>query len=310
MSRLVPTGRFTEHDTFESEEEEGRSLLRFVLAIKREIFSDHILMVASGLAFHAMLAVLPTLAAIAAVWQMVADPAVLDRALKAAEGLVPPAAADLASEFVTSVPEGFGLGLGLLLNIVFVLWTAQRSASGLISALNIVFDETEKRGRIRRILAGLGIAIGGVGFLLVSLAALAVLPVLAPRFESAGIESLSYLRWPLLGLAFFGGVGLLFSFGPSRRTAKWRPFTWGTFAATGLWLLISFGLNLYVTYAGSFGQLYGSISSVIVALLWFYLSALAVLTGAEIDVTLQQQKGDRPRNRLRQELRKHERRTR
>lgn len=292
--------------SFDPDPKKSRTLSRLAFAIKREIFSDHILMVASGLAFHAMLAVLPALAAIAAVWQLVADPAVLDRALNASAGPLPPAALKLAREFITSVPDGFGLGLGLFLNLVFVLWTAQRSASGLISALNIVFEETEKRGRLRRILAGLGIAVGGVGFLLVSLAALALLPVLAPHFQDAGLDSLSYLRWPVLALTFFGGVGLLFSFGPCRQTPKWKPLSWGTMAATVLWLLISFGLNLYVTYAGSFGQLYGSISSVIVALLWFYLSALAVLTGAEVDVTLQQQIEGRPHSRLKEELRSHE----
>ncbi len=282
------------------------TLFRVAVDIKREIFSDHVLMVASGLAFHAMLAVLPALAAIAAVWQMVADPALLDSALNASEGLLPPAALELAREFITSVPEGFGLGLGLLLNLAFVLWTSQRSASGLISALNIVFDETEKRGRLRRALAALGVAVGGVGLLLVALVALAIMPLILSRFPSTGLGNLSYLRWPLLGVAFFGGVGLLFSFGPSRRTALWKPFTWGTLAATVLWLLISFGLNLYVTYAGAFGRLYGSISSVIVALLWFYLSALSVLTGAEIDATLQERREGRSKPGLKRDLRSRE----
>ena len=175
-----------------------------------------------------------------------------------------------------------------------MLWTAQRSASGLISALNIVFDEQEKRSRTRRALAGLGIAVGGVGFLLVSLAALALTPIVASKLQSVGFANLAYLRWPLLGLAFFAAVGLLFSFGPSRERARWRPVSWGTPAATALWMLISFGLSVYVSHAGSFGRLYGSISSVIVALLWFYLSALAVLTGAEIDATLQQAREGRP----------------
>jgi membrane protein len=274
--------------------------------VKREIFSDHVLMVASGLAFHAMLAVLPVIAAIAAVWQIVADPAILEQALEQATGLLPPAMVELARNFITSVPDGFGLGVGLVLNLAFVLWTAQRSASGLISALNIAFDAKETRSRWRRALAGLGIAVGGVGYLLVSLATLALMPLLAPRMDATLLQQFAFLRWPLLGLAFFVGVGLLFSFGPCRKDPKWRPFTWGALAATLSWLLISFGLTVYVEYAGSFGQLYGSISSVVVALLWFYLSALSVLMGAEIDAALRQGKEGRRRSALKDQLRDSE----
>lgn len=99
------------------------------------------------------------------------------------------------------------------------------------------------------------------------------------------------------------GVGLLFSFGPCRKNPKWHPFTWGAVAATLSWLLISFGLTVYVEHAGSFGRLYGSVSSVIVALLWFYLSALSVLAGAEIDATLEQRKMGWQRSPLKDELR-------
>jgi membrane protein len=273
-------------DTQGSASSRTRRLLRVARDVKREIFSDHVLMVASGLAFHAMLAVLPTLAGITVIWQMVGDPALLDRALNTTEGLFPTSALALAREFTTSVPDGLGLGVGLLLNLAFILWTAQRSASGLISALNIVFDERETRSRVHRTLAALGIALGGMTFMLVALGALAVIPLVSSQFPGIGIGSVAYLRWPLLGLAFFGGVGLLFSFGPSRKTARWKPLTWGTLTATLLWMLISIGFNVYLGLAGSFGTLYGSISSVVIALLWFYLSALAVLIGAEVDATL------------------------
>lgn len=274
--------------------------------LKSEVFSDHVLMVASGLAFHAMLAVLPALAALAAVWQLVADPQVLERALDTIAGLLPSEAVGLARQFVTSVPQGMGLGLGLVLNLIFILWTAQRAASGLISALNIVFDETEKRGRVRRALAAFGIAVGGILFILVALMALALVPLLTSLLPDSGLGSLGYLRWPLLGAAFLVGVGTLFSFGPSRDLSQWRPLTWGSITATALWMIVSLGFSLYVAHAGSFGQLYGSLSAVIVALLWFYLTALAVLTGAEIDANLRDAHGHRRHSRLKDDLRSHE----
>jgi membrane protein len=280
--------------------------IRAARKLKSEIFSDHVLMVASGLAFHAMLAVLPTLAAIAAIWKLVGDPDALERALEAVTGFLPPETIELAREFITSVPGGLGLGLGLALNLIFILWTGQRAASGIISALNIVFDEKEKRSHMRRALAGLGIAVGGIGFILAAFGALALVPILNVLLPGTGLDQLGYLRWPLLGLAFLVGVGTLFSFGPSRNPAKWRPFTWGSLTATALWILVSLGFSFYVGSAGSFGQLYGSISSVIVALLWFYLTALAVLTGAEIDAMLQAGCEQQGRSSLKDELRSRE----
>jgi membrane protein len=277
-----------------------------VRKLRSEIFSDHVLMVASGLAFHAMLAVLPTLAAIAAIWQLVGDPAVLERALGTIQGFLPSDTVDLAREFITSVPKGLGLGLGLALNLCFILWTGQRAASGIISALNIVFDEKEKRSRTRRALAAFGIAVGGIAFILVAFGALALVPILNVLLPGTGLDQLAYLRWPLLGLAFLGGVGTLFSFGPSRKHAKWRPFTWGSLTAALLWMLVSLGFSFYVGSAGSFGQLYGSVSSVVVALLWFYLTALAVLTGAEIDAMLQAGCEQQGRSSLKDELRSRE----
>ncbi len=274
--------------------------------LKSEVFSDHVLMVASGLAFHAMLAVLPTLAAVAAVWQLVADPQVLERGLDTMTGLLPPEAVGLARQFVTSVAQGLGLGLGLALNLILILWTAQRAASGIISALNIVFDETEKRSRIRRALAAFGIAVGGIVFILVALMALALVPLLTAALPDSGLGHVGYLRWPLLGAAFLVGVGTLFSFGPSRDRRYWRPVTWGSITATILWMIVSLGFSLYVSHAGSFGQFYGSLGSVIVALLWFYLTALAVLTGAEVDANLQHSDGHRGRSRLKDDLRRHE----
>ena len=281
-------------------------LLGVARDLKSEVFSDHVLMVASGLAFHAMLAVLPTLAAIAAVWQLVADPQMLENALDTLTSLLPPEAVGLARQFITSVPQGLGLGLGLALNLIFILWTAQRAASGIISALNIVFDKTEKRSRVRRALAAFGIAVGGILFILVALMALALVPLLTAVLPNSGLGRLGYLRWPLLGAVFLVGVGTLFSFGPSRDRSQWRPVTWGSVTATALWLIVSIGFSLYVSHAGSFGQLYGSLSAVIVALLWFYLTALAVLTGAEVDANLQGLDGHRGRSRLKDHLRSHE----
>jgi membrane protein len=251
--------------------------------LKTEVFSDHLLMAAAGLAFHAIVAVLPALAAVAAIFQLLGDSAILERGLNAARGFLPSAAVELAREFITSVPNDLGIGIGLIVNLGIILWTAQRAADGLISALNMAFDVKEERDRLQRALAALAVAIGGFGFMLFSLAALTAGLVVDTWLTDTPLRHLAYLRWPVLGLALLLGLGILYSFGPNRRLERWQPITWGSAIATILWMLVSFGFSLYVKHAGSFGQLYGSLSSVVVVLLWFYFSAFTVLFGAEVD---------------------------
>lgn len=273
----------------------GALTLTCLKRLKREIIIDHVLIVASGLAFHAVLAVLPALAAIAAIWQLLAGPELLKRALESGDGLLPQGALDLAQEFTTSVAEGFGPGLNLLFACMLILWTSQRSASGLITALNIVFDRSERRPLLRRALVALGIACGGMIFLFLSLAALAIFPMLGPVVADNTSAWIVLFRWPLLAIGFWLAVGLLFSYAPHWAKPHWRPFSWGSITATVLWLCASWALSTYVSHAGAFGRFYGSISAVIVLLLWFYVSALAVLTGAELDALLQQRRRERAR---------------
>ena len=111
--------------------------------LRQEILSDHLLMVASGMAFHGVIGALPALGAVALVWKLLLGPETLEASVETSRTILPDGAADLMKEFVTSVPQGLGLGIGLMVNLLVILWSAQRAASGLITALNIVYEERE-----------------------------------------------------------------------------------------------------------------------------------------------------------------------
>lgn len=260
-------------------------------ALRREVFSDHLLMIAAGLALHGLLGALPALALAAALWGMVGDLSALQRTVAQVGGFLPDEAVGLIGEFVTDVPEGFGGGVALGVSLVVALWAAQRGAGGLITALNIVHDTVERRGRLRRMGVALLVALGGMTLLLLTLALLAVPPLLRAAWPDLPLLRLVSLgRWPALVLLFALGLGLLFRFAPSRERPERRWLSWGAVTGTLLWIAASYGLSLYVSHVASFGRLYGSLGAVVVVLLWFYLTAVSVLTGAEINALLSQRR--------------------
>jgi membrane protein len=218
------------------------------------------------------------------------------------------AAVALVVEFVTSVPEGFGFGLSLVLNLVVALWAAQRAASGLLTVLNIVYDEEERRGWLWREVVAIGIALATLALLIVSLALIGLPPLLAGRGGGGIAEFLTVLRWPALVLLFALAVGALYTYAPSRTRAHperhWA--SWGTVAATLLWVLASAGLSLYVSHARGFGVFYGSLGGAVVVMLWFYLTALAVLAGAEINALRQERARGRGEDPVKRALRDRE----
>lgn len=250
-----------------------------------EVLSDHTQTVAAALAFHAMFGVLPALAGAAALLGMVADPSMLRGPVQAgAERLLgDKAAVSVLVEFVTTVPQGFGLGVGLALNLVVVLWAAQRAASGLLTALNIVYDQTERRSWLQREGVAIVIALATFALLIVALALLALPPLLSGHVESGLLDIAAVARWPALVLLFALAVGALYTYAPSRVRPQRDWVSWGTAAATLLWVAASIGLSVYVSHAQSFGVFYGSLGGAVVLMLWFYLTALALLAGAEVN---------------------------
>lgn len=262
--------------------------MKWVREFKDEVLSDHTQTAAAALAFHALFGALPALAVAAAIFGLLVDlDALSDPFADDAEAFLPEEAGALFVEFITDVPEGFGFGAALGANVVLALWAAQRGASGLLTALNIVYDEVERRSWWQREIVAIAIALGGLVLLLVSLGLIA-LPLLASLLVGDDLDggvfrTLELVRWPILLALVAGALGLLYSHGPSRETTHHEWIGLGTVTATLSWTAASYGLSLYVSIAGGFGAYYGSLSGAVVVLLWFYLGALAVLAGAEIN---------------------------
>jgi membrane protein len=173
--------------------------------------------------------------------------------------------------------------------LAVALWSAKAAVSSLMTGLNIANEQTEKRGFIVQQIIALALTLGAVLFAMIALAALAVLPAviaflpLPPVMETA----LGLGRWPLLAILVAFALAVVYRFGAYKEHPKWRWITWGAAIATAIWIVGSAVFSFYVSHFGSYDATYGSLAAPVVLLLWFWISALIVLVGAEIDAELE-----------------------
>lgn len=255
--------------------------------IGREIVSDHATMTAAGLAFYSLLGIIPVLVAMSTLYGLFADPTTVRRMVSGLRGFVPGQAVDVVSSSLDR-SGGLGLGFGLAISLLIVLWTAQWAASGLITALNIVFDMPENRRFVARQALALAVAIGGIVLVFIALVVVALLPAVRAMYTiDLPFPVLVSIRWPLLAALFMLWLSVLYSVGPSRPQPRWRWLSWGAAVATVLWIGLSAAFSAYAASAASFNRLYGSLGGVAIFLFWLYLSGLIILLGAEFEAELE-----------------------
>lgn len=259
-----------------------------------EATEDSIGLVAAGVAFYGFLAIAPLLAATILLYGLVADPNDVRRDLQALLAVMPADAVRLVGELlVAAVHTSEGkAGFGLLLALAVALYGGMNGASALITALNIAYEERDKRGFVRVNLLALGITAISVLLLVAALGVAAIighvrslLPEAAPPLVLVG-RIVSVLLMAILGA---GAAATLYRYGPDRHDAKWIWLSPGSVAAGLLWILISLGFGFYAGRFADYGATYGSASAIIVMLMWLYLSAYVLLLGAELNSELEHQ---------------------
>jgi membrane protein len=163
----------------------------------------------------------------------------------------------------------------------------------IIDALNHAYDIAERRPWWRRRIVAIALTVALALFIITSLVLVLVGPDVAALiaglvgFDPAFSVFWSLARWPLIiGLVVLG-VDLVYHFAPNRRR-RWAWITPGALLATALWMASSFAFKFYVTNLATFNATYGAIGGVVVLLLWFYVSGLAILIGAELNGVIEQ----------------------
>jgi membrane protein len=256
-----------------------------------EVRDDNIPTIAASVAFYAMLAVVPALIAVISIYGLIADPRDVRDQIESFTSALPEDASELVTNQLDSITResGNGLGVGVVLGIAAALWTAAGGVGALIKGMNLVYDQTENRKFLHRRALALLLTIGGVVAMITMLGLIVAAPAVIRRVTDSDIAStvLVALRWPLLLVLILFGLAVLYRFGPNRSLARWHWVSGGALLAAGLWLLASAGFAVYVDLMGSYNETYGSLGAVIILMLWLYLSAFAVLLGAELNSQLE-----------------------
>jgi membrane protein len=264
-----------------------------LLRVKDRLSEDHLTMIAAGVAFYALLAIFPGIAALVSLYGLFFDAADVEQQMSMLAGVLPgDALAILTTEVKRVAGASSGaLTLGVVGGFAMALWSATSGTKAIFEALNIAYAEREKRGFFRLTAIALLFTLGAVLFVLVALALIAVLPAVLDYLGlgDAGKVMISIARWPLLAAAVILALGLLYRHGPSRDRPRWRWVTWGAATATVLWLVGSLLFSFYTANFADYNATYGSVGAIILLLMWFYISALIILIGAELNAEMEHQ---------------------
>ncbi|WP_156839392.1 YihY/virulence factor BrkB family protein [Novosphingobium aquimarinum] len=252
-------------------------------------------LLAAGLAFFTFLALTPLIAATVMMYGLVGDPETVQNQMQAIVNVVPSDAATLIEEQLLQIVSTSSsvTGLALVIALFFAIYGGMRAANGMISALNIINDEHETRSFITITLRAAGLTLAAILIALTGVLSGGVFAWLQTQTSVLLGESTQFLfkilTWSAAILLGTTGFALIMRYGPDRRPAKWKWLTPGSLLATILWIAISFGFSLYVAYISDYNATYGSLSAIVVFLMWLFLSAYGVLVGALLNAEIERQ---------------------
>ena len=254
--------------------------------------TDRVSLAAAGCAFYATLALFPAISMMISVGGMVLDPVTAEQQLTVLSGLLPPPALSLIEDRMHQLAiQGRGsLSAHLLVSFLLTFWSSSTGSKSVLSAVNVAYDVTEQRPYLQFQLIGLAMTMIAV---LCAIVAIGVLLLLAPAIDFLGLAKHGGGLIHVVGLAmmigfFFISIALMYRFGPSRPKPLRPRIKPGAALATVLWLIASEVLSYYVSRIGAFGATYGSLGAAVGVMMWFYISAYAVLLGAELNARLEE----------------------
>lgn len=264
-----------------------------LLRVYGNISRDRILIVAAGVTFYSLLAIFPAIAALVSLYGLFADPTTIAAQVDSLSGLFPGGAIDVIRDQMNRVAaQGGGkLGLTFIVGLAVSLWSANAAMKSIFDALNLVYDEEEKRGFIKLNLISLAFTIAAIIFVLLAISGMVVLPTALGYLGLAGASAVlvQVLRWPVLLVIVGLVLALIYRYGPSRSRPQWRWISWGSaFAALG-WLCFSLLFSWYAENFGTYNKTYGTLGAVIGFMVWMWLSMVVILIGGELDAEMEHQ---------------------
>jgi len=259
----------------------------------REIQDDRLLALAAGVAFYSLVSLFPAIAAGVSSYALFANVGTINKHLSIASDIVPAGSLDLLGEEISRIAAKSDgkLTFGFLLGLGIALWSANAGMKAIFDALNIIYDEEEKRGIVWLNVVSLFFTVCAIAAVGLAISLVVVFPLFLAAFgpTSLDLPIVRYLRWPVMFALMILGLSVLYRYGPSRRLAKWRWLSVGSVFAAIAWLAMSLLFSWYLSNFANYNATYGALGAVVGLMMWMWLSTIVVLVGAELNSEIEHQ---------------------
>jgi membrane protein len=258
-----------------------------------QIQQHRLLAISAGVVFYGLLALFPAITALVSLYGLFAKPATINDHLTFLSQVTPATVMGLIEDQIGRVAAkgDVKLSVGFAIGLAIAVWSANAGMKAMIDALNIVYEEDEKRGFIRLNLVSLAFTFGAVVGMLLAIGAIVAFPLLLDEFglERFTNRLIDLGRWPVLTLGILAALAILYRYGPSRREAKWRWVSVGGVLATTFWTAGSVGFSYYLAKYAHYDVTYGSLGTAVGLMTWMWMTVIVILFGAELNSEIEHQ---------------------
>jgi membrane protein len=268
----------------------ARDYLAILKRSVKEVSDDNLTSIAAALAYYAFLAIPSVLMVAVGIFALVGNPDDVATLVDKLGGIVPEQGQTLLKDSLTTLTQNKGTGLTvLLIGTLLAVWSLTGAMQNLMWGLNIAYDREESRGFVRRRLTALTM----VGFTALGVLLVFGLLVLGPhltRWIGDAVDQRTLVdwlwwtaQWPILVVGLLVAFAGLYYLGPNVEHPRWQFLTFGALFGIIVWLALSGVFAFYASRFGSYNKTWGSLAAVVIMLTWLWLSALAILIGAEVN---------------------------
>ncbi len=288
-----PLGR----DATKPTEIPARGWKEIALRVFAEFKNDRVQLVAAGVTFYLLLAMVPALTAIVSLYGLFTDPASVQEHLSLLQKWLPGGGQEIVAEQLQRLSSQANTSLGFALagSLAVALWSTNNGMKALFEAMNVAYDEAEERSFIKLTLTSLAFTLGAIFLLLTIVAVVVILPAVLPLIlNTLGLGSQVQLLVQvasglILMVAALFGLSALYRWGPSRADAQWKWITPGATVSVLVGIIASVLFSWYVANFGTYNETYGSLGAVIGFMTWLWIMVTFIITGGELNAEMEHQ---------------------
>ncbi len=264
-----------------------------LVRVSGEISKDRVMLIAAGVTFYLLLAMVPAMSAFISIYGLFSDPATVQEQLQMMEGVIPDGGMTILNEQLSRLAgqANSTLGLTLAISLSIALWSTNAGVKALFEAMNVAYGERERRSFIKLTAISLAFTLATIVAGVVGLGVIVLLPTVL-QFVGLGQGTEWLIKmgsFALLAVMALLGLAALYRWGPCRENAKWKWITPGAVLTLVVTLLVSVLFSWYVANFGSYNETYGSLGAIIGFMTWIWITSTIVIVGAELNAEMERQ---------------------